>query len=152
MRSDIIVVSVPGAPRGAGRQRYRADGRNYKPKTTANYFASLRYFARQAMAGRAPLDGPISVMVVASFPVPKSWSRAKRNAALALGWYTKKPDDDNIVRCLDAFTGIVWTDDCRRCELLVHKRYSVFPELRVIVRRLGPLLPPVALPEEIARA
>ena len=86
------------------------------------------------MAGQPVLDGPLTVNVEARFPVPASWSRRKRAAALAGEVFpTGRPDMDNVVKTLDALNWVVWKDDAQIVTMCVSKRYSESPELRITV-------------------
>lgn len=64
---------------------------------------------------------------------------AKINARLARqGIFTprKKPDADNIAKCLDALNGVIWHDDAQVVECIVRKRYcsgGEQPHLNVFV-------------------
>lgn len=152
-----IVVELAGAPEGKGRPRFRAfaskGGRAfasaYTPAKTRKYEDALRFAAQQAMKGRAPLDGALDVIVYAHMPVPASWSRKKRAAALRGEIYpVTKPDWENIAKTLDAFNEVVWRDDRQVVDGRVLKRYSDRPRLEIHVRAMAaravdlPFLPP----------
>src|SRR5262245_6654164 len=107
-----LIISIPGPFKGKGRHRSRvqhgANGRifvrQHADPATAKYEAVLRHFGVQAMktAGfAAPLDGAIWVNIEATFLPPDSWSKRKREAALA-GTIepTVKPDSDNIAKVI----------------------------------------------------
>lgn len=131
----MIVVELAGAPQGKGRPRFaRATGRAYTPAATRSYEGALRLAAQEVMAGRAPLDGPIKVQVDARMPIPASWSKKKRAAALdGLVLPTGKPDADNLLKACDAFNEILFRDDRQIVDVTVRKRYSDRPALRVEV-------------------
>ncbi len=64
------------------------------------------------MNGQPPLEGALELLVTATFPVPTSWSRRKREAALAGTFpHVTKPDCDNLLKCIDALNQIVFVDD-----------------------------------------
>ncbi len=79
-----------------------------------------------------PFDYPLSVKVEAFMPIPASWS-LKKQASAASGEIapTTKPDSDNIAKMKDALNGVVWRDDSQIVSLLVVKRYSRTPLLRI---------------------
>lgn len=62
---------------------------------------------------KTPLEGPLSVSILAVFECPMSERRKKRPRPLR--WHTKKNGDvDNVAKaCLDAATGILFFDDCQ---------------------------------------
>lgn len=134
--TDKLVITLAGAPRGKGRPRFvRSSGHAFTPKKTRNYEASLQYAAvDQRPKGFTPLVGPLKVSVEAVFPVPQSWSLAKRDAALHGEWPpTIKPDADNILKLLDAFNQVIWVDDKQVVEARIVKRYGLDPRLTVTV-------------------
>lgn len=133
-----VTIRLAGVPVGKGRARFvRATGHAFTPEKTRNYESALRVAAGEAMIGRTPIEGPLTVSVVAAFPVPASWSKKKQQAALAnLVRPTGKPDADNLLKALDALNQIVFRDDAQIVEARVSKMYSDIPELIVIVRPL----------------
>ena len=134
-----VVITLAGVPVGKGRPRFvRATGRAYTPDKTRSYEDSLRLSAQVAMVGRAPLDGALSVVVEAAFPVPASWSEKKRSAALAGQVHPcVKPDADNLIKVLDAFNEIVWRDDKQVVEATIRKSYSDKPAFTVVVTEIA---------------
>ena len=138
MTSPAIVITVPGQIRGKGRPRFvRATGRTYTPEATRSYEAVLKFAAVEAMAGRAPIEGPVRLLMVATFDVPTSWSKKKRIAALAGDIKpTKKPDADNVIKLTDALNQVVWRDDAQVVECRLIKRYGNQAMLQVQVEAL----------------
>ena len=91
------------------------------------------------MASRPPLQGPVRLELVVELPIPASWSRKRRLAAIA-GWIlpTTRPDLDNYVKsALDAINTIVIADDCQIVELHARKRYGEQPKLVATVFALA---------------
>jgi Holliday junction resolvase RusA-like endonuclease len=141
----LITIYLPGLVKGKGRPRI-AIGRavagkkirqwNYTPEATRSYEAALKQVAVIAMAGKKPLSGPLSVSIEAVYEIPKSWTKAKREATLSGAmWKTSKPDLDNIMKMKDALNGVVWLDDSQ----VVHsnkllKRYGYPAGLTITVR------------------
>jgi Holliday junction resolvase RusA-like endonuclease len=133
-----ITIRLAGEPRGKGRPRISTRNgfaRAYTPEKTRNYEAALRMAGQDAMAGRPPLDGAISVVIVAALSIPDSMSKGKRLMALSGSLHpTKKPDADNIFKCLDALNGVVWTDDKNIVRADFMKVYAAEPCLTIQVR------------------
>ena len=128
----IIRFEVPGAPAGKGRPRFvRATGHVYTPARTGKYEGLVRLAAAQAMAGATPIASACAVSISALVPVPQSWSRKKRAAALAGQLHlTTRPDVDNYAKIiLDACNGVVFVDDKQVVWLRVSKAYSDRPRL-----------------------
>lgn len=135
----MIVVEVSGCPIGKARPRFsRRTGHAYTPQKTRSYEAALRYAAQQVMGDAAPITGPVIVMIEAYMPIPKSWSKGKRAAALANTTRpTGRPDADNLMKgTADALNEIVFKDDAQIVDGRVVKRYSDRPRLRVEVQEM----------------
>jgi Holliday junction resolvase RusA-like endonuclease len=131
-----VIIRLSGDPVGKGRPRFvRASGRAFTPAKTRSYEAALRYAAQEVMGERAPMEGPLRVLVVAAFPIPKSYSKGKRLDALSGSAHpTKRPDWENIAKTLDALNGVVWVDDVQIIDGRVLKTYASRPELTIEVR------------------
>lgn len=87
-----------------------------------------------------PFIGPVELSFCAIFPVPRSWPKKRREAALrGKIWHTSKPDTDNLAKQLkDAMTRMgFWADD-RQVAVYgrVEKFYGKCGEWRVSVREL----------------
>lgn len=131
-----VVIELAGEPRAKGRPRF-GRGHTYTPQPTRNYENDLRFMAVKAMSGNPPMEGPLSVGIVAAFGVPKSWSKAKQASAL-LGALrpTGRPDIDNCMKIIDALNGIVWIDDAQVVNATIKKVYSDRPRLWIGVEAL----------------
>lgn len=137
--SNQIVIRLAGEPKGKGRPRFsRQHSRAFTPQTTRSYEAALRYAAQEIMGNRPLLKEALEVVVVAAFPIPKSFSKAKRLDAIAGAVRpTVKPDIDNLLKTIDALNGVVFEDDKQICEARVLKIYSEKPELVIRVSPWG---------------
>lgn len=124
-----ITFNIPGEPVAKGRARsFVRNGHvaHYTPEKTARYENLVRLAAQQAMAGRAPIEGPVHLVVHASLSIPVSWSLKKQRAA-AVGEIrpTKKPDLDNIVKAIkDGMNGVTWRDDAQVVQVVASKAYG----------------------------
>lgn len=138
-----VQIVLAGEPQGKGRPRFaRATGHAFTPAATRKYESALRLAAQDAMNDEPPLEGPLTAVVVAIFPVPASWSNKKRQAALAGHvWPTTIPDADNLLKVLDACNEIVWRDDKQIVDARIVKRYGDRPRLIVEVREIPPQAP-----------
>jgi Holliday junction resolvase RusA-like endonuclease len=121
-----LIIELPGPVRGKGRPRLmKATGIAFTDSKTRSYEAQLKFAAVEVMAGRAPIEGPLRVTLVAYFPIAPSWPK-KKQAAAQLGdiFPTSKPDGDNILKLCDALNQVVWRDDSQIVDALVLKRYG----------------------------
>ena len=141
MDIDRIVFTVPGTPVGKGRARsvpLMRDGapvigkgnrpvvKHYTPAKTVSYENLVKFYAQQAMQGRAPLQCAVAVVLKSFVTPPASWSKRKKERALAGEIFPEvKPDFDNIQKIMcDAVNKIVWDDDKRVCDVVFRKRYD----------------------------
>lgn len=132
----MIEIVLLGAPRGKERPRLTKLGHAYTPENTRNYEAALKFAAQQVMGDRPPLDGPLSVLIDVAVPIPQSWSKKNRVAALCGALFpTKKPDWDNFAKVIDALNLVVWIDDAQVVDGRVRKRYSEKPGMTIRVER-----------------
>jgi Holliday junction resolvase RusA-like endonuclease len=134
----MIRFVVPGVPVAKGRPRLTTRGgfaRAYTPGKTVAYEGLVAHAGQAAMDGTAPLDGPLRLEIVATFPIPASWSKKKRAEAVeGTAWHTSRPDGDNILKAIgDGLNGVCWTDDSRIASSEVAKRYGVVPGVEVRV-------------------
>ena len=145
--SNSVTIRLPGAPRGKGRHRAQLVQRaGQKPRIhshpdqkTEIYEGALRVAAGIAMRGRPLLTGSLDCTIFAFFPIPKSWSKAKREAAVAHALRPGvKPDWDNIAKVTDALNTVVWADDAAVVDGVVRKFYATKPELVIVVKALEP--------------
>lgn len=127
---------VPGTPVGKGRPKFSRAGagvRTYTPEKTANYETLVKWAYASEYAGAPLLEGAVRMVIMACYPVPKSWPKKKQEAALRGDIRPMtKPDADNIAKAIsDALNGLAYRDDAQVVDLLVQKYYSDEP--RVVV-------------------
>jgi Holliday junction resolvase RusA-like endonuclease len=131
--SGPIRIVLAGTPMGKQARATRR-GISYLPKETKNYMASLRILAQEAMHGAPPLDGPVTLRILAVLPVPESWSRRKQAHALAGRIVPNvKPDWDNIGKQCDSFKEVIWRDDKQVYCATVMKVYGDRPRIEIEV-------------------
>lgn len=135
--SEPIVIELPGDPKGKGRPRFvRSTGRVYTPSETRKYENALRAVAERVMGRLPPIEGPLSVVVEAFFPIPESWSRLKWDRAVRGAILpTTRPDADNLMKVVDSLNGVVWHDDRQIVTATIKKRYSNKPALIIRITR-----------------
>lgn len=139
----MISFYAPGAPQSKGSAKgfynqklgrviITNDNTRAKP-----WAAVVTLLAREAMAGRAPIEGPVRVQLGFCFQRPKAHFTRRGLRPDAPSLVSKKPDVDKVTRTvLDAITmAAVWGDDAQVAELIVEKRYADQPGVRVLVER-----------------
>lgn len=124
--TDTRTFTVPGKPTGKGRPRATIRGGHaamYTPAKTASYEnkVALSYVANNPNAKPFAAVVALQVSIVATFAIPKSWSKKRKAEAM---WHTGKPDADNLIKCLDALNGVAWHDDSQVAFVSCSKRYD----------------------------
>ena len=119
--SKWIKFKVEHRPIAQPRQRFTKNGRPYRDShhPVHAYRAQIVTAARGAWVA-APLEGPISLTVVAVMPRRKSeqWKTRPTPAYR----HTKRPDIDNLMKAvMDALNGVLYKDDAQVCEIYVQK-------------------------------
>ena len=132
-----VEFTVPGVV-GKARPRFYK-GHAVTPRATRDYelliaktFSEALF--RKYIPGVWAMDGLVEVRVAAHYPIPKSWSRKKREQALAGGIAPGKPDIDNVVKAvLDGLNGVAFDDDRQVFRLSAEKFFSATEEGHVDV-------------------
>lgn len=136
-----VFILIPGAPFGKQSVRSRVMGKiamQYMPKETKQYEALCRREGALSMQGAPLITGPVELKLQLFFPIPKAWSKKKKEMA-RLGQIvpTKKPDSSNCLKAIeDGFTGAVWVDDCQVVDHHMTKRFAEEPCVICIVTPL----------------
>ena len=130
----VVQIIMTGKPLAKGRPRFTRSGHSYTPARTVAYEGQLALAAQEAMDGKPPVDGPLSVLLDVQMPIAISWSAKKKTVAYSgelrpIG----RPDLDNFAKMLDALNFIVWNDDAQIVELHITKRFSLTPQMEIIV-------------------
>lgn len=138
MKKDSIHFEVPMVPIGKGRPKFSTFGghvRAITPSKTRNAEGTIKLFAEQAMAGHDLIQGPVHLEIIAIFPVPASYSKAKRQACLMGDIFpTKKPDIDNIEKLVcDSLNTVVFEDDVQVVRTSARKIYGEKPRLIITI-------------------
>jgi Holliday junction resolvase RusA-like endonuclease len=136
----MIKIIIPGEPVAQGRPRF-GNGKAYDPAKSKAYKNMVSLSGRAQMGGKEPVDGALAVSICIFRSIPKSFTKAKRAAALSGKLRpTTRPDMSNYIKGIeDALNGIVWKDDScivGYCEPF-GKWYSDDPRAEVIVSKIG---------------
>lgn len=130
-----ISFNIPGKSLGKGRPRFSTRGgfvKIYTPEKTASYenFVKVCYLNE---FHDFKIKGEIDAEIIAYFPIPKNFSKKKRQLVLYGEIHpAKKPDCDNIAKIiLDSLNGIAYEDDKQIIDLKVAKFYSNDPHVNV---------------------
>lgn len=82
--------------------------------------------------------GALKMAITAFYPIPTSWSKKKRTAAIGGAIRpTVKPDADNVLKVIcDALNGIAYADDKQIVEAAVRKFYVMEPAVVVEIEEV----------------
>lgn len=134
---SFIRFEIPGPPVAKQRHRTTKTGHAYTPTKTVNYENLVKMIAAQEVDKTEGWQtrGQFALAVVAYFPVPKSWPKARKELALANKIHpTSRPDWDNVGKIVsDALNGIVWHDDSMVVQAATVKAYSDKSRVNVTV-------------------
>jgi Holliday junction resolvase RusA-like endonuclease len=131
-----VSFTVPAVPVAYARSRH--NGRqHFTPAPLRSYMAEIALFARRAMEGREPLDGPLELLV--GFQRVRKPRRAQPDGAVL---DTARPDLSNLIKAVeDALNGIVYGDDSQIVSILADKRVTDMPGadpcISITVRPVG---------------
>lgn len=133
-------------PKGKARHRDRvvvpksgkAFATHYPDPRQKNYVKELTQLIRYEYQGDL-IQGAVEVFWTALMPIPKSWSKKKREETYHQKVpHVKKPDTDNLEKMLfDCMNGIVWKDDCQVWRVHKEKSYSVQTGWNVVIIKTG---------------
>ena len=133
---------VEGKPQGKARARTFYDKRAEKmrsitPEQTKSYENLIRWKYREA-GGIYHGTSTLQVAINAFYPIPQSFSRAKRKAAETGNLRpTTKPDCDNIIKVvLDALNGVAYYDDKQVVCVSCNKYYAETGYLNIEIKEL----------------
>jgi Holliday junction resolvase RusA-like endonuclease len=136
MRFEIKNIEPMGAVRMTTRGKYVKDN----AKRYLNYKSIIYSEVLSQLNGvYNPMDCAINAMVWFKMPIPASWSKKKKEAAVGQ-FCTTKPDIDNLVKGLfDSLNGLLWVDDNRIAVMNVYKVYSNDPGIDLEIEPIGGL-------------
>lgn len=125
-----MIFTVEGKPQGKARARTFYDKRVGKmrsitPEQTKSYEDLIRWNYKAA-GGQYLGEKVLSVDIKAYYPIPKAFSKAKRDEAVSDHLRpTTKPDCDNIIKVvLDALNGVAYYDDKQVVCVSCNKYYA----------------------------
>ena len=134
----MIKFTVFGEPVAQARPRVTRYGAYDLPKCKT-YKEQVALTAKVAMRGLLPSQGPIACHIHVYRGIPKSWSRAKREAARSGKLLpTSRPDADNYLKgIMDGLKGVAWLDDSQVVRVVCEKAYSEQPRAVIEIREIA---------------
>ena len=110
----------------------------YTPQETVQYENWIKICYQRAANGKR-FSAPLAIEILATFEVPKSYSKKKADLCTQnVIRPTRKPDIDNIVKVVaDALNGVAYKDDSGIADLHAIKGYG--PDAMLFIRLTGEL-------------
>jgi Holliday junction resolvase RusA-like endonuclease len=132
----MIKLIVPGEPVAKARPRWAQWG-IYTPKKTVNYEMQIRERFATVYPRFVPFSEALRVEMIAYMGIPISQSQ-KKKALMKSGKIrpVKRPDIDNILKVIDALSGIAFRDDRQIVEAEMKKFYSNQPRLEIRIMEI----------------
>lgn len=131
----MIAFTIPGEPTAYARSGGKGAIR-FTPKRQRDFMALVKMAAAAAMDGQSPLEGPLEMIIRATYLTPVSWSKKRRDAAR---WRIARPDADNLAKIIcDGCNEVVFHDDSQVARLSVEKVYGPLAGVVVSVMTLEP--------------
>lgn len=132
-----LSFSVEGTPVPQGRPRFTRNGRIYTPKTSTQWRKRVADAAEVALLNGPdfPASAPLELLLSFRMPIPESWPRWKREAAMrGEVAHMGKPDADNLAKAvLDGLNGLLFNDDAQVVLLAVAKVYAPAEHVGVFI-------------------
>ena len=129
---SLMEIVVYGEPVPQGRPQFVRIGNHvhtYDPEKSRSYKQLVRFWVTQHLKkieGFKPYENALCVDLTFYLGIPTSWTK-KRKLEASQGQIrpTKKPDTDNLVKCVtDSCNGLLWVDDSIITDLTARKRYT----------------------------
>lgn len=137
MRFEFIVYGKPvpkGRPRFFIRNGFAA---TYTPNETRKAENNVGKVARLSGVKCIGKGVPVSIKMKFVMPIPKSFSKKKRDAAIAGELKcTTKPDIDNLAKIIDGLNKIAWEDDAQIVSASFEKVYGEVPRTEFIIEEV----------------
>ena len=129
---SLMEIVVYGEPVPQGRPKFVRIGNHvhtYDPEKSRSYKQLVRFWVTQHLKkieGFKPYENALCVDLTFFLGIPTSWTK-KRKLEASQGQIrpTKKPDTDNLVKCVtDSCNGLLWVDDSIITDLTARKLYT----------------------------
>ena len=127
-------IFLPFVPIPKGRPRFTRSGHAYTPKRTSDFECSVADYYKKH--GGRYYEGAISIRLIFSMPIPKSFTKTVRQLIEdGLVKHTKKPDLDNLCKAvLDGLNGVAFKDDSQITHLSITKQYATRAGIWLVIR------------------
>ena len=160
----MIEFRIAMLPRGQGRPRATVRGKHaglYEAKEDVQHKQTIASLAAPHCP-RSPLDGALSLRVLAIMPRPATLCGRSKRTGLPLQdpgrrWHTSKPDGDNLIKAVADALRNFWRDDAQIAHMECQKVVAALDEqpgylIAIDVLDATPVMPDVELDETLRLA
>ena len=135
-----VILKIPGEPVPQGRPRFHVRGgfvHVYDPPASKKYKEHVANFAKEHYAWN-PIQNDVELHCQFYLPIPKSWSKKKRQEAINGAIRpSSKPDWDNYAKSVcDGLNGVLYVDDGQIVESTVKLYYADEPRVEIEVKEI----------------
>jgi len=132
--NNAVFIQIPGEPVPFARAGALGK-RRFTPKKQSDFMGVIKLYAQRAMKGDPPFEGPLRIVMRATYLVPQSWSEKKKANSY---WKQTKPDADNLYKLFaDAAEKICFLNDSQISEVIIQKVYGPIAHLTVEISELS---------------
>jgi len=129
-----VTFTISGKPFAKQRPRMTRQGRAFTPKETVSFERAVGQIAAPMFP--VPLQGPLKLIIWATFAPAQSWSK-KKTAAYLGRHHTQRPDLDNVAKAIkDGLNRIAYADDCQVAEMTCRKIWGPVAQTVVTIKEL----------------
>lgn len=131
----IYELVIPGEPIAKKRPRFAKRGNFVTVYDSQKKESEVIQVYLRSKWHLEPFETPLEIEIVFYMPIPASWSKKRKEAALKAGVHSSKSDLDNILKkYLDDMNGIVYSDDRLIYKITAQKLYDLNPrtEIKII--------------------
>lgn len=133
-----VFFSVSGTIQAKQRPRLGKHGSVYTPKETKNCEKAVAWHAKTAMMGRDPFTRSIVLEIQFIEATPDSWSKKKKQEALAGDIFPARSDLDNRIKTIaDSLNGVVYLDDSQIVKITATKSYGTTDVNFIYIREIS---------------
>ena len=131
---NTYLFEVPGTPVAKQSPRMTRNGQAYTPYKTVMFENLVKTCFAEKYPNHTPTDMPVSVMILAIYPIPVSWTKKDKIKAVNNALFPKKNDWDNVAKAVcDSLNGVAYVDDSQIFDGMVYKRYGDQPKTVVML-------------------
>jgi Holliday junction resolvase RusA-like endonuclease len=134
MIAMIYEIVIPGEPIAKKRPKFARRGAFVTVYDTQKKESEAIQVYLRSQWHHRPLETPLEIEIVFYMPIPASWSKKRKEAALKEKHVSKIDVDNAIKKYFDDMNEIVYADDRQIYKVTAEKKYDLNPrtEIKII--------------------